>query len=298
MGLIDSKGGADFNYPQSTVMQALLQAIPGIKGMRVDQVDEAGGYIVAKAGASMASWGEKIPIQVTALSQSTCRVDMRSAVRAQLVDWGKNKKNIEAILDATDRYLQQHAPQPVAVPAAPMVVQQPAQQPSGDTWYISANGQQFGPVSFTTLQQWAAEGRLQPGHNIWCQGMPQWQLAQQVPGIIGSAPPQPQQQVINVFPNPPQQSPRRPQYQRVRASTNLDRGRSKVVAGLMAWFIGGFGGHKFYLGGWGWGILYLLTCWTFIPALVAFVEGIVYFAMNEDSFNEKYNYSDPSPFTW
>jgi hypothetical protein len=43
--------------------------------------------------------------------------------------------------------------------------------------------------------------------------------------------------------------------------------KSKGLAGLLALFLGGFGIHKFYLGRTGMGILYLLLCWTFVPAI-------------------------------
>ena len=48
--------------------------------------------------------------------------------------------------------------------------------------------------------------------------------------------------------------------------------KSDVVAILLAFFLGSFGAHRFYLGETGWGILYLCFCWTFIPHLIAFVE--------------------------
>ena len=66
-------------------------------------------------------------------------------------------------------------------------------------------------------------------------------------------------------------------------------GRDKVVAGLLALLLGGLGVHKFYLGRTGWGIVYLLFCWTFIPALIALVEGIVYLCMSRQSFDARYN---------
>lgn len=64
--------------------------------------------------------------------------------------------------------------------------------------------------------------------------------------------------------------------------------RSKLVAALLALFLGGIGIHKFYLGKTWMGILYLLFCWTFIPALVAFIEAIILFAMSDEKFNAKY----------
>ena len=65
--------------------------------------------------------------------------------------------------------------------------------------------------------------------------------------------------------------------------------KNKLVAGLLAIFLGGLGIHKFYLGRGGWGVVYLLLCWTFIPAIVAFFEGILLLVMSEDRFDEKFN---------
>ena len=65
-------------------------------------------------------------------------------------------------------------------------------------------------------------------------------------------------------------------------------GKSKLAAALFALFLGGLGIHKFYLGKIGWGIVYLLFCWTAIPVIVSFVEGIMLLIMSEEDFNRKY----------
>ena len=64
--------------------------------------------------------------------------------------------------------------------------------------------------------------------------------------------------------------------------------KNKTTAGLLALFLGGVGVHKFYLGQSGMGVLYLLFCWTLIPGVVAFIEAIVLFTMDEEKFNSKY----------
>jgi TM2 domain-containing membrane protein YozV len=64
--------------------------------------------------------------------------------------------------------------------------------------------------------------------------------------------------------------------------------KSRIAAALLAFFLGGFGIHKFYLGRVGWGIVYLLLCWTFIPAIVAFIEFIVYLCTSDEAFAAKY----------
>lgn len=63
--------------------------------------------------------------------------------------------------------------------------------------------------------------------------------------------------------------------------------KSKVAAGILGIFLGGIGVHKFYLGKVGMGILYLCFCWTGIPAIVGFIEGIIYLCSNDENFQLK-----------
>lgn len=64
--------------------------------------------------------------------------------------------------------------------------------------------------------------------------------------------------------------------------------KSRVVAALLAFFVGGLGVHKFYLGRIGWGVVYLLFFWTFIPAIIAFIEFIIYLFTSDEDFAKKY----------
>lgn len=66
-------------------------------------------------------------------------------------------------------------------------------------------------------------------------------------------------------------------------------GKSRVAAIVIALFLGGFGGHKFYLGQVGFGLLYLLFFWTLIPCVVATVELIIYLTMSDEAFAHKYD---------
>lgn len=79
--------------------------------------------------------------------------------------------------------------------------------------------------------------------------------------------------------------------------------KNRYIAALLAFFLGGLGVHKFYLGKWT-GVFYLLLCWTWLPSIIALIEGIMYLVNSEDAFNEKYNkkameeyssYSEPEP---
>lgn len=65
--------------------------------------------------------------------------------------------------------------------------------------------------------------------------------------------------------------------------------KSRITAFLLAWFLGGIGAHKFYLGKAGEGIAYLLFCWTFIPSVIAFFEGIGYVMKSDAEFVMMYS---------
>lgn len=64
--------------------------------------------------------------------------------------------------------------------------------------------------------------------------------------------------------------------------------KNKYLAAVLAFFLGGFGVHRFYLGQW-WGIFYLLFFWTWIPGIVAFVEMIVFLVKDQYRWDLKYN---------
>ncbi|MDO8618336.1 MAG: TM2 domain-containing protein [Candidatus Daviesbacteria bacterium] len=64
--------------------------------------------------------------------------------------------------------------------------------------------------------------------------------------------------------------------------------RNRIAAALLAIFLGSFGIHKFYLGKPVQGFIYLIFCWTFLPGLIGFIEGIIYLLMSDKSFENKY----------
>jgi TM2 domain-containing membrane protein YozV len=65
--------------------------------------------------------------------------------------------------------------------------------------------------------------------------------------------------------------------------------KNKTIAAILAIFLGGLGIHKFYLGRYLLGILYLLLSWTGIPSIIAFFEGLHYFFMSDLAFDIEYN---------
>ena len=75
--------------------------------------------------------------------------------------------------------------------------------------------------------------------------------------------------------------------------------KSKVTAGVLALLLGGIGIHKFYTGAWGWGIVYIVLCWTYVPALIALAEGIRYLTLKQPEFEQKAaRMEGPFAFLW
>jgi len=78
---------------------------------------------------------------------------------------------------------------------------------------------------------------------------------------------------------------------------NEEGAKSKIVAGILALFLGGFGVHKFYLGCKTAGII-MLVLFIFgfiilgIPSLIigiiAFIEALIYFFKSDEQFEEIY----------
>lgn len=68
------------------------------------------------------------------------------------------------------------------------------------------------------------------------------------------------------------------------SASNKDR----TTAGILAILLGGVGAHKFYLDETGLGILYLCFFWTFIPAIIGLVEGILYLTKTDQEFQRQY----------
>jgi TM2 domain-containing membrane protein YozV len=65
------------------------------------------------------------------------------------------------------------------------------------------------------------------------------------------------------------------------------RGKARIVAGLLAIFLGTFGIHRFYLNQAKMGLLYLVFFWTFVPTVVGIIEGLIYLLGTDEGFREK-----------
>ena len=60
--------------------------------------------------------------------------------------------------------------------------------------------------------------------------------------------------------------------------------KSKTTFLVLAFFLGGLGIHRMYLGQVLIGLLYLIFCWTYIPAIIAFFEFIINLCTSDEKF--------------
>jgi hypothetical protein len=116
MAFLDHNGESEFPFKRNTVFEAICKAVPKIDGMKIDNSDKLSGRIMVKAGVTLWSWGENIPIQLTSISETKTKVQITSAPKTGAMfggtfDMGKNRKNIERILSETSKILSTLQPE-------------------------------------------------------------------------------------------------------------------------------------------------------------------------------------------
>ncbi|WP_017305468.1 TM2 domain-containing protein [Spirulina subsalsa] len=76
-------------------------------------------------------------------------------------------------------------------------------------------------------------------------------------------------------------------YEDPNAAVATQTTKSRTTTGILALLLGGLGIHFFYLGTWGWGLVSVLFCWTYIPAIAGLILGIRYLSMTDQAFERK-----------
>ena len=241
-----------------------------------------------------------------------------------LVRFGQLSRMQEVSTDATnwvrastypELFVNQGPPSVLVEEQAVVEVQKPSTKNGpppmlfGQQWWYGKNGSEAGPVDQATLQQMLASGTLSPDDIVWTDGMAQWVPAGQAPGLapVRTPPPPPSSEKVKfchhcgahiaalaeICPKCGVRQAEMPGWGGQPAA-----GPNKVVACLLALFLGCLGVHKFYLGETVWGIFYLLAFvflfWTmFVPvviSVVCLIEGIVYLTYSDADFARKYGH--------
>jgi len=100
------KSNAPKEYMYSCSQTALIDAIKKASqqlGYEVNRVDEVGGRMRLGVGASMASFGEWMDIQLMEIAPNKTKAVLSCVAKKGRENMSKNRKNIEKLLDAVSQ---------------------------------------------------------------------------------------------------------------------------------------------------------------------------------------------------
>jgi hypothetical protein len=86
-------------------------------GMTVTHADPAAGVIQLSTSMGLATWGENLTAHLRPLPTGV-EVTLSSALKFGLVDWGKNKRNIDKLFARIEQVLRDGPPPPPGPPPA------------------------------------------------------------------------------------------------------------------------------------------------------------------------------------
>lgn len=171
-------------------------------------------------------------------------------------------------------------------------------KPVKPVWHYSVGTESYGPVTLMEMRGLFANGQLHPSDLVWKEGMEEWIPASDQPelqAVIKSSNATRTPTVVTASHfcfacgTPTDARADVCPTCGVRQNRHSAGTKDRVTAAFLALFLGGLGAHHFYLGNVGIGIVYLLFCWTLIPAFVAFIEAISYVCMSDAAFAARYN---------
>ncbi len=110
MSIVDHEGVVEYPFSMKTVFEAVIEASKNIDGLSLNGADELSGRVTFKSGISLASWGENIPIQLVGISGTRTQMRILSTPKTGVMfggamDFGKNRQNIEKIINAVSKVL-------------------------------------------------------------------------------------------------------------------------------------------------------------------------------------------------
>jgi len=238
MSAVDKEGMIEYPFSYQTVFRAAVQSIPLVKGMKMGRADEMNGYILITSNISWASWGENIRVDFVKLGPTRTQMIVKSgaSVSTTLIDYGKNRKNVNKILSAVSTTLANYPPETAYNDTAqpvPEINPQFGQMPP-QPQQAYEQPPQTQQQAYQQPQQQAYEQPPQPPQQAY-QQPPEPQAYQQSPQPQQQAyqqPPQPQQQAYQQ-PQQPQQQPYQAQQQGYQQPRTPMRPENNMLWGIL-----------------------------------------------------------------
>lgn len=171
-------------------------------------------------------------------------------------------------------------------------------------WFYSIDGRQYGPVGQEELRRLVKEEEVLGNDLVWNSSMSEWTPSAEIRELQPRKQKKKQTTAASTKETDFRHSANHafctacgsPVHIRAEVCPECGvrqrmgyGGKTRMNAALLALFLGGLGAHRFYLGQTFLGLMYILFCWTFIPAIVAFVEGIAFLCQSDYSFDRQYN---------
>jgi len=97
---VQHTGSTKLQLSYDKAFNLCVDSLTLIKGCKVQKEDQAQGEIVAKAGRTWESWGEKLAFSVKKIDDkyTSVEVSSRPTFSMTLVDYGKNLWNVSSII--------------------------------------------------------------------------------------------------------------------------------------------------------------------------------------------------------
>jgi TM2 domain-containing membrane protein YozV len=149
-------------------------------------------------------------------------------------------------------------------------------------WWYAKDEQRLGPVSWDELKSMAQTGTLQPGDLVWKDGMPDWQAAIGVPGLMSTT----------------SQTAYSPVSGTLDPALRSEVQNKKLAAGICGILLNCLGIHKFILGMNTAGVIMLVVSvvgacltagiGTVVMTVIGIVEGVIYLTKSDEEFYQTY----------
>ena len=115
MGIVDHESKIRVAYSQADVYSALKICISNIEGFSIDHTDDRLTTIHIKTNVSLFSWGENISVSVSSSQDGSSKITVLSTPKTGMMfggamDMGKNRKNINLVMDALSEQLKSYTP--------------------------------------------------------------------------------------------------------------------------------------------------------------------------------------------